>query len=139
MKSTRSLRRAATGMEGRSLPIQEDNPIQGEAATMDMENGSPKLLCLRRRSGTRRDRFLSLILHLRLDQTTKSRMDLKRDMGIVSIPLLPVKEDLSVPIRRDMGRLDPSIVGSWLVVVLNCLKCVPLSRKISVGHILTKY
>ena len=39
----RSLGSAATEVEVRSPPSQEDNPIQGEVATM--ENGNIELLC----------------------------------------------------------------------------------------------
>ena len=51
-------------MEGISPPSLEENPIQGEVATM--ENGSLKLLCLRRRSGTRRGICRSLITWITL-------------------------------------------------------------------------
>ena len=47
MTRTRSLRRVAIEMEGRIPPSQDKNTIRGGAATMDMESGSLKLLCLK--------------------------------------------------------------------------------------------
>ena len=87
MKITRSLSRAATEMEGRSPPSQEDNQVQGEAAIMYMESGSLKLICMRRRSGSRRGSSRSLILWISLVQTMKIQMACKSNMEIGIIPL----------------------------------------------------
>ena len=122
----KSLRRASTEMEGIIPPSQDYNSIQGEASTMDMESGSLKLLCLRRRSLTRRGRYWYLIMRLILVQTMKSPIDRKSKMGVGSIPILPIKENISVPRNRDTGRLDPSIVGGRWVILLNWLQFVPL-------------
>ena len=127
MIRTRSLRCASTETEIIIPPSREDNPIQGEAAKM--ENGSLKFLCLRRSSGNRRGSCRSLILRLSLVYMMKSQMAQKRKMGIGSNPLLPVEKKLNVPRRRDMARLDPSIVGSRLVVLLNLLQFVQLKEE----------
>ena len=54
---------------------------------MDMENGILKVLCLRRRSGTRRGSFWPLILWITLFQMMKIRMAQKINMVIGGIPL----------------------------------------------------
>ena len=103
MRRTRSSRRTATEMGGRRPPSQEDNPIQEEAKKK--ENGSLKLLWLRRTPGTRRCNFPVF-------NTTAKNIEI----GRISIWL--VKENPSVPRSGDMGRLDTLIVGSRLVVVI---------------------
>ena len=82
MKRTRHLRLSETEIEGIITPNQEENPIQGEAETMDTRNGSLKLPCLRKRSGTRIGSCQSLIIWLSLVQTMKSWMACKRNIGI---------------------------------------------------------
>ena len=52
--------------------------------------------------------------------------DLEKEDGNRKHSALTRQVSLSVPISRDMRRLNPLIVGSRLVVVLNWMQFVPL-------------
>ena len=126
MTRTTSLRRAETKIERRSPPSQDDTTIQGEEEIVGMGGGSLIFRCLRIKSGIRRGSCRSSILWIRLVRTMKSQMAWTSNTVIVIIALCPVKESISVPKRHDMGLLNLSIVGSWLIVVLNWLQFLPL-------------
>ena len=67
---------------GKKSTKSEGQSNLGGGRKMDMENGSLKLICLRRRTGTRRGSCWSLILWISLVQRIKSWMARKRNMGI---------------------------------------------------------
>ena len=74
--------KARSNRNGGKKSSQEDNTIQGEAAIM--ENGSLKLIFLRKKSVTRIGSCRILIMRLSLVHKKKSRTGRKRNMGIGS-------------------------------------------------------